>query len=361
MKIIHCADLHLDSKMESNLDKEKAKERKNEILITFEKMVEYAKQNDVKAIIIAGDMFDKKTISVKAKNIVRDAIFSNPEIDFIYLKGNHDTEGFLEEEETVPKNLKLFNDLNWKQYEYDENINISGIEFGTKNSYDIYNSLLLEKNKVNIVVLHGQESEQSSKDKAEIINLKMLKNKNIDYLALGHIHTYKKENLDNRGIYCYSGCLEGRGFDECGDKGFVLLDIQNGKINSEFIPFAGRRFYEVNVDLTNIYENSKIEKKIEEEIKDIPSNSLVKIVLVGERELGSDIDIDYFQKKFESKFYFLKIKDKQKIKIDYMKYKNDVSLKGEFIRLVLDQENLDDEEKNEVIIAGIKALSGETI
>lgn len=29
MKIIHCADLHLDSKMTSNLSKEQAKERKN--------------------------------------------------------------------------------------------------------------------------------------------------------------------------------------------------------------------------------------------------------------------------------------------------------------------------------------------
>ena len=48
-----------------------------------------------------------------------------------------------------------------------------------------------------------------------------LKNKNIDYLALGHVHKYKMEKLDNRGIYCYSGCLEGRGFDECGDKGCV--------------------------------------------------------------------------------------------------------------------------------------------
>ena len=45
MKIIHCGDLHLDSKMESVLPKEKAKERKNEILMTFLKMIEYAIKN----------------------------------------------------------------------------------------------------------------------------------------------------------------------------------------------------------------------------------------------------------------------------------------------------------------------------
>ena len=95
MKIIHCSDLHLDSKMKSNLDSIKAKERRDEILRTYQNMVEYAEKNDVKIIIIAGDMFDKKNITVKAKNIVLDSICSHPEIDFIYLKGNHDEASFI--------------------------------------------------------------------------------------------------------------------------------------------------------------------------------------------------------------------------------------------------------------------------
>ena len=35
MKIIHCADLHLDSQMTANLTKEQARERKREIIRTF--------------------------------------------------------------------------------------------------------------------------------------------------------------------------------------------------------------------------------------------------------------------------------------------------------------------------------------
>ena len=360
MKIIHCADLHLDSKMETNLSKEQAKERKNEILLTFERMVEYAKENDVKIIIIAGDMFDKKQITQKAKNIVKNTIYSSPEIDFIYLRGNHDEAGFIEEDEKVPENLKMFNDFSWKTYPYGD-ITITGIEFGNQDRYELYNSLNLDKSKINIVVMHGQESETDVKDKAEIISLKQLKNKNIDYLALGHIHSFKQEKLDNRGIYCYSGCLEGRGFDECGEKGFVLLNIEDGKINSKFIPFATRSFYEINVDLTGITENNSVEAKIEENIKDIPSSSLVKIVLGGEAEIGEERDIDYLTKKFEHKFYFLKIKDKPKRKLDFMKYQNDKSLKGEFIRLVLSQDDLTEDEKSKIINTGIKALSGEEI
>ena len=360
MKIIHCSDLHLDSKMETNLDKEKARERKNEILITFERMVNYAKENEVKVIIIAGDLFDKNTVTAKVKNTVKNAIISNPEIDFVYLKGNHDEAGFLDEDEELPQNLKTFNSYNWTTYDYDD-LTISGIEFGNVENYEIYNSLILEKNKKNIVVMHGQESETDVKDKAEIINLKALKNKNIDYLALGHIHTYKKGKLDNRGVYCYSGCLEGRGFDECGEKGFVLLELKNDKIKTKFIPFSSRTLYEVNVDLTGITENNEIENKIKDELKDIPQTSLVKLVLGGEVEIGEQRDIEYLTKKFESDFYYLKIEDKPHFKIDYMKYQNDISLKGEFIRTVIDQKDLTEEEKSKIISTGIKALSGEDI
>ena len=58
MKIIHLADVHLDSKLNSHLSIEKAKLRKSEILVSFGKVVDYATQNGVKVVIIAGDLFD---------------------------------------------------------------------------------------------------------------------------------------------------------------------------------------------------------------------------------------------------------------------------------------------------------------
>ena len=76
MKIIHCADLHLDSKMTANLDKDKARERKAELLRTFERMITYASQNQVEAILIAGDMFDTKNISASASHSSLTALFS---------------------------------------------------------------------------------------------------------------------------------------------------------------------------------------------------------------------------------------------------------------------------------------------
>ena len=42
MKLIHCGDLHLDSRMETGLSKEKAGERRLELLRTFTRMVDQA-------------------------------------------------------------------------------------------------------------------------------------------------------------------------------------------------------------------------------------------------------------------------------------------------------------------------------
>ena len=39
MKILHCADIHLDSAMTANLDKYKARVRRNELLASFKDMV----------------------------------------------------------------------------------------------------------------------------------------------------------------------------------------------------------------------------------------------------------------------------------------------------------------------------------
>ena len=362
MKIIHCADMHLDSKMTANLTREQARERKGEILRTFTKMVEYAKNNQVTAIIIAGDMFDTRNISVTVRNMVTDVIWKNPEIDFLYLKGNHDTDNFLTKMEERPENLCLFED-NWITYTYDK-IAVTGIELNEDNSLTAYNSLVLDSEKFNIVTMHGQIAGYKSKDNAEVISLDDLKNKNIDYLALGHIHSFQMEQLDNRGVYCYPGCLEGRGFDECGPKGFVVLDIdpRTRTATTEFVSLAARTLYTLPVDVTGVHTTQDVAERMEQVIAatGIASSSLVKFVLQGEVDVESEINTEFLTEQFAEYFYFIKIYDETKLLINYEDYANDISLKGEFIRLVC-ASTLTEEEKSLVIRTGIQALQGEEI
>ena len=143
MKIIHTADLHFDSKLEANLDSLKAKERKKELLNTFERMTEYARNNDVDAIIIAGDMFDKKRITNKTKEFVLNCINLNSSIDFFYVSGNHDEDSFIQSIDTLPKNLHIFGER-WKTYNY-KDIDITGINYNEMSEKYLYDTLFLNK------------------------------------------------------------------------------------------------------------------------------------------------------------------------------------------------------------------------
>lgn len=356
MKIIHTADLHIDSKMQSNLPKEKASQRKKEIFLTFENMVEFASENDVGIIIIAGDMFDTAKISVATKNRIFNIFKSHNDIKFVYLAGNHDEKNIISEFDKSLDNLFVFGD-SWTTFDFGD-IDITGARIEGK-SQSIYDSLLLDKDKFNIVVLHGQISKYNLKSE-NLINLTKLKNKNIDYLALGHIHSYEADKLDDRGVYAYSGCLEGRGFDECGDKGFILLDVKNDGFKYDFIQFAKRNLHEVKVDITGRNDWFDIENVVMKAVQGISKDDLVKVTLVGKYILELSKQIQHLHEKLNAKFYCAKVKDESVMKVDQCDLVHDVSLKGEFIRQVL-ASDLSDKEKEDVILVGIKALGGEDI
>lgn len=201
---------------DSKPDKRAGKRAQREIIRTFTRMVEYAEKTGVRLIMISGDLFDTRNVSALARNTVRDMICTHPQIDFLYLRGNHDSDNFLSKLEEVPDNLLLFSDT-WTAYRYG-NIVISGIELSENNRATVYNSLVLGHEDFNIVMMHGQAGDYACRTQAENISLNQLKNKNIDYLALGHVHTFMQDKLDNRGTWCYCGCLEGRGFDECTER-----------------------------------------------------------------------------------------------------------------------------------------------
>lgn len=356
MKLIHCADLHLESPMRK-LPPEKARERRTELLDTFARMVNYASDNGISAIIIAGDLFDTKKVSAAARSLVKGAIENHPDINFYYLRGNHDADSFLAGLDTVPQNLRLFSD-EWTSYE-DGGVVITGAEM-TGGHGRLCSSLRLDADKTNILVLHGQLMEGAART-AEDIDLRSLRDRNIDYLALGHVHAYSEDRLDGRGRWCYPGCLEGRGFDECGEHGFVLLDadtVTHG-IKSRFVPFAHRSFLTIDADITGLHRADEVAAAVQNAVSGIGSDDFIKVVLTGEVDVECEKDTVHLEKILENGLYFVKVTDETRLRIDYDSYELDLSLKGEFIRTVKARTDLSDSEKAAVIRCGILALAGE--
>lgn len=356
MRIIHTADLHLYSSFGTYKDKEKAKIRKNETDSCLERIIEYAGNNQVKAILISGDMFDKEIVSSKDMAKVCHLIRSNRNIEFFFVPGNHDMNISLPE---MP-NFHIFG--NKPVFYSIGNIRIAGMAINDNTLKTDYYDISFDEDSINILMLHGNIIPGEIRG-AEDIPVELLKYKNIDYLALGHIHAFREGNLDKRCIYCYPGCPSGRGFDETGDKGFVLLDIDEEKreISRSFIKDNTRIIEDIKMDISScddIYEAMDLIKNelSNRELKD----NIIKVRLVGNRSEELLVDTDFMEERLSKDCFYIKIVDETRIWIDDESYKDDESLKGEFIRNVASRES-DEDMRNEIIRYGLKALRGEDL
>ena len=353
MRILHCADIHLDSKLNANFDSVKSRERRAELVISFKHLVDYAIDNYIDAIIIAGDLFDTGVISNATIGVVEHCIRKNPQVDFYYLRGNHDEKDVLGEL-NLP-NLKVFG-KDWTYYRptNGERVVIAG-------AIEPSEAPVLNASDINIAVLHGQVYENGATD---AINLTKLRHKAIDYLALGHIHKYQIAELDSRGMYFYPGCLESRGFDECDEHGVVILDIDdNGTIKRNFVKWGERQVYRINVDISECLNTfdalEKITGTLEE--KRVNERDMVEIVLTGNMSELAKISLAILEGELSKQYYCVKIKDSTGIKIDLEDYTKEISLKSEFIRLVMRDSSLDEDTKKEIIRTGLLALAGEIV
>ena len=357
MKIIHCADIHFGSKMEARLPKEKSDERKSELRSAFSKMLDFAVKEGVSVVLLVGDVFDSDRSFKKDREFFYGAVRAHSEIDFLYLRGNHDEKERYAEDD-LP-NLKTFGG-EWTTYSYGT-VDIHGAEISSNNSLALYSSLKAAADRKNIVMLHGAAGESTGKDK---VNLTKLRGKNIDYLALGHIHSRSDGKVDDRGRYAFSGCLEGRGFDEIGEKGFLLLTVdersQSGGIESEFIPNSVRRIEEFTVDISNadgVYAAYQtVKTAISTDKKD-----LCRVILKGEIDFDNDTLATDLEKMLSREYYFVSVKDETTRKFDLDEIAGDLSLRGEFLRGVLSDETLSEDEKQKILSIGLKALSGREV
>ena len=416
VRLIHTADLHLDSAFSSRFSKEEAEERRRNLLIAWNKLLQYGIERKVQAILISGDLFDSPVVSRSTMEIFLSSIRKNPEISFFYLRGNHDTKNTFRFRDDLPKNLFLFS-KEGKKYRLKEKLVLLGQEFyGTerRNEFpeELYRterrsefpeesygteSLLelpefpeepeelveeellspssakdavqsiwnLKEEDCNILMLHGALREGGPEVQNEQgISLKQLSRYPIHYLALGHIHK-REEGKCGSLYYIYPGCLQGRGFDEEGEKGFYYLEIEEEtkEIKAEFVPLKEGAFRIVTIFLSEEDGTLDAEEKIRESLKKegVDAKDSLRIILKGEKRAGEERNLRYLEKQLEEEYAYIEIKEETKLKLRKEEFIHEKGLKGEFLRMVSESESLSEEEKEKLMILGIGLLQGEEL
>ncbi len=352
MKILHTSDLHLCSPLTARLSPDKIKIRKRELMNTFLNLVELADREGARGFIIAGDLFDSDNVKLSAIKDTLAIISSKPNISFYYLYGNHEGDVIRSSGLPLPSNLFIFGE-DWTYFKLDE-LTIAG---RCTHSDDMWKTLKLDENDKNMVVLHGALTDNNSE--GENISRKDIATLPIDYLALGHYHTFKYEKIGPRCQAVYSGTPEGRGFDEIDDKGVSLIDFDGYTLTPKFVKTAKRTIYAVDITIADGYGTYETDALVSYATRVIPSESLVRVTLQGERSPFASFDMGTFKDRYKDKFFYIEFVDETKVHLSIDDYINDKTLKGEFIRGVLAEEELTDEEKEAIITIGLRALRRE--
>ncbi len=349
VRILHAADFHLDSAYGA-LTAQQAAARRRESRENLTRLVDYANDYQAQLMLLSGDLFDSDTVFGQTGEMLAEELkrFGG---EVVIAPGNHDyySERSAYAKILWPENVHIFaqdvmESITFPQY----GCVVHGAAFVSAEAGTLAPEHTAEDDGlVHLGVLHG---DMSSKDSCyRPISVQQIANSGLDYLALGHIHGYSGLLKAGGTVYAYPGCLEGRGFDELGDKGFLFGEVERGNVNLRFVPFAKRRYQVLSVDVT---DSDDIVEAICRQLPLRTEDDIYRIVLTGES--AESVRADKIQEELAERFYYLEVRDQTHLRQDLWARRDDDTLRGLFLRQMREKYDAADEVQRKQIEQAVR-------
>ncbi len=288
VKILHTADLHLDSPLASlALRNEDLQAR----VITasrksLEKMVDFCISEDVAAFLIAGDLYDRAERSAKtaAYLTIQMERLRAAGVRVFYIKGNHDAENPITGEIDLPANVHVFDGRGGK-VQVAPDVWVHGVSFRDKHAPESLVSKFgaPEPGAVNIAMLHTSLTGSAGHDPYAPCSVSDLTQTGFDYWALGHIH--KRQVHSTAPWVVMPGNPQGRDIGEAGSKSATLLTIDAGQIEIEEIPTATVEFRDSSVSLAGLADDDAIRDRLRAHLQveagTVADCAILRLTLIG--------------------------------------------------------------------------------
>ncbi|MBQ7045581.1 MAG: metallophosphoesterase [Clostridia bacterium] len=365
LKLLHCADLHLGSKI--SFLGHNADVLQSEQLLCFERIIGLCNTREIDLLIIAGDLFDSPDVSDALLLRVRELLLSLKNTVVAICAGNHDPLSYgasAIERLGCGERVVILNKQNPVVQLDGKNARIYGSSFygAYLNSTDPFSDFNIDPSYLNIAVIHGDlNAEQGSNYNP--VTTAQIERSGFDYVALGHIHARSEILKAGNTFFAYPGCVQGTGFDELGEKGVYIGTISKDRCDFEFQRIANRLFINESIDISECLTNGQIVEKIKSALSKFENaaNNLYKITLTGGTDQSLSVDPSYIAASLASEYFFIKVIDTSAPAIDLELLAKQNTLKGMFVKRMLDMLNgaEDPELVKQALQIGLKAFDGE--
>lgn len=282
MKFLHCADIHLDSPF-SLASPTEAGKRRTELRSDFSSAVLHAKTEGCQLFLIAGDLFDDTFVTKDTMELVVHEFSAFPDCTFVIAPGNHDP--YYDRSPyalTVwPENVHIFTSSELSYIDLPTlNTRVYGYAFTSDSltASPLAGFHVEDETKINLLVAHGDVGSPLSVY-APITEAELAQS-GLDYAALGHIHKAEEPKKVGKTTYAYSGCMEGRGFDETGYKGALVGELTD-TLTLRPVRFCKRRYEICSVDITGASDLAAVADKLVSACGGYGSDTALRVVLEG--------------------------------------------------------------------------------
>ena len=266
IKILHTADVHLDSPLTSLAlrDESLRQNIQSSTRFAFVQIIDTALAENVDALLIAGDLYDGAQRSAKTAAFLTGQLerLRTAGIPVFYIKGNHDAENPITGEVALPDNVHIFDGRGGKQQLAGKDVWIHGVSFSGKHAPD---SLLGKfgapvSGAINIAMLHTSLAGAAGHDNYAPCSVAELSALGFDYWALGHIH--KRQVHSEAPWVVMPGIPQGRDIGEAGSKSATLLTIEGKGIAIDEVPTSVVTFLGHSIDVSGAENDDEIRQRI---------------------------------------------------------------------------------------------------
>jgi len=356
IKILHCADIHLDTPF-ACVSADDARARRLQIREVFGEMVEYALREGTRLFIISGDLFEDTAVTYETVSFVIERISTLPDCIFALSPGNHDPYHAKSPYAKVqfPPNAYIFRTNGIESFDFPEwNLTLYGYAF-TSPSLEFCpfaDFTVRDPSRINILAAHG---ELASVSPYCPISEKYIASSGLDYIALGHIHKRSEVAKAGRTFYAQAGIPQGRAFDETGEKGAYAGTVDKKGVDLEFIRFCRSIFTQESLDVTGMATNAAILDAARSLCEGLPQNTRLSLTLTGMVPTSLEIDVRAIENALDRLIYT----EIRNAAIPFYNEKTlsaDKGVVGMFFRIL--QPSLDSADMNERRIASLALKYG---
>lgn len=326
VRILHAADLHLDSPFEA-LSGTQAAQRRREQRDLLRALPELARAHGAQIILLAGDLLDSGSPYPETAKALAET-FAGCEAEVFLAPGNHDyySAGAPYARLTFPENVHIFRTQRIEAVALPElGVRVWGAAFTDSRCPALLRGFSVPKEPglLDVLCIHAEVGNPASAYNP--VSAADLAHSGLDYAAFGHTHRFGGVQRAGGTVYAWPGCMEGRGFDETGEKGVLLADVAAGDVQAQFLPVPGRRYEILRVDVTDADPVQAVLAALPEGA----ARNICRIVLTGETDRAPNPAA--LRAALEGRVFAMQLRDETRARRDLWARAGEGTLRGQFL------------------------------